>query len=362
MPKASPVIPRGMAAWRAGRAPLKTRRQAGGLRDPPSVAGLADAVPPDAAPCAARLRPARFTSGLALMAVLLGGCEAPGQQSNPRANAESPRRIVQDDTGADVSIPVLPSRVACLAPDLTEIVFEVGAGEAVVAACDPCDHPPQAARLPRLGPMIEPSIEAILLIRPDLVLATGEGNPLAVVRRLREMGVAVVGLDPGPGLAGVAAQVRRVGDLVGHGAQAGRLADDMEARWSAQRARSAGARRLRACILVWTDPLVAAGSDSYLTELADLAGADNACATKPGWPTLSREDVLLARPEIVLLGIADRSVTLGDWAASLPALRRQAVLHLPERPFLRPTTGLGPAAEELWLLLEPHRLEGQGSP
>ena len=264
-------------------------------------------------------------------------------------------RELRDDTGAIVRVPERPARIACLAPDLTEIAFAVGAGSSVVAACDPCDWPAEAKALPRLGPMIEPSIETILLVRPDLVLATGEGNPLASVERLRSLGVPVFGMRPGPGLAGISAMVRRIGDLTGHADEGAALAAAMEARLASVRASSAGLPRVRACILVWTDPLVAAGRDAYLTELADAAGADNACATGTGWPTVSRETVLLAQPDVVLLGIADPAATLGSWASGTPAMRHHAVLVLPERPFLRPSAELGRAAEQLQLMLAPLR-------
>ena len=135
------------------------------------------------------------------------------------------------------------------------------------------------------------------------------------------------------------------------------LAAAMETQLARVRAEAASLPRIRACILVWGDPLVAAGSDSYLTELADAAGASNACATAEGWPTLSREDVLLAQPEVVLLGTGDPASALGSWADTLPAMRRHAVVSLPSRPFLRPSAELGRAGAELLELLKPFRQE-----
>lgn len=308
-------------------------------------------------------RSVRALTVAALAALLLAtGCgSAPSPADAPGAPASPAARRLIDDTGAAVDVPSPPRRIAALAPDLAEIVHAVGAGESLVGACDPCDRPEAVARLPRLGPMTEPSIEAILLIRPDLVLATGEGNPLAAVTRMRSLGLPVFGLDPGPGLAGIARHVRRIGDLVGRSENAESLAADMERRIRAVREASSRSRRLRSCILVWTDPLVAAGTDSYLTELADAAGAGNACATGPGWPVISREVVLAAQPEVILLGIADGEARLGDWAASVPAVAADAVLQLPESPFLRPSADLGRAAEELLVLLAPAREAAAGA-
>ncbi len=298
---------------------------------------------------AAAERPRSRAIPAALLLVAMGGCH--GAPPEGRAAPDGARAIV-DDTGASVLVPNRPMRVACLSPDLTEIAFAVGAGASVIAACDACDAPAEAALLPRLGPMIAPSAEALLLLEPDLILATSEGNPLAAVARLRDLGLPVVGLRGAAGLEGVAAQIRRVGDLLGRAAEAAILADEMLARVATVREGTRGRARIRACVLVWTDPLIAAGTDTYLTELADAAGADNACAAAPGWPRISREAFLLAAPEVLLLATGQDAALLGDWAAAVPAMRRPGgTIVLPARPFLRPTAELGRAAEMLSALL-----------
>jgi len=269
----------------------------------------------------------------------------------------APARSVVDATGTAVEIPETPQRVMALAPDLTEIVFALGRGHRMVGACDVCDEPAPASHLPETGSMESPSVEAIALLRPDLVLATSEGNPRAVLERLRALGIPAFGVQPGPGLDGVATTVETLGDLLDARVEATRLVVDMRARIAETRALSATRKRLRACVLAWTDPLIAAGHGTYFDDLLDVVNAENACAAGDGWPRLSRESFVLAAPQVILLATgqppeASPARSLGDWAGAVPAVRDEAVFVLSPRPFLRPTPALGAGAATLRTLLD----------
>jgi iron complex transport system substrate-binding protein len=270
--------------------------------------------------------------------------------------AAAPARSVVDATGAAIEIPEVPQRVIALAPDLTEVAFALGSGSRLVGACDACDQPAAAAALPDVGSMVQPSIEAIVLLHPDLVLATSEGNPRAVLERLRALGIPAFGVQPGPGLDGVAATVGTLGDLLGAGDEAQRLVADMRRRIAATREAAAKRPRVRACALAWTDPLIAAGRGTYLGDLLDVVNAENACASADGWPRISRESLVLAAPQVLLLATgqedAEARAGLEGWAQAVPAVRDGAVLVLPAHPFLRPTTALGEGAESLLSMMD----------
>jgi iron complex transport system substrate-binding protein len=300
---------------------------------------------------------------VALAVLVLPARAAIGQGAVPPHSAEI-RRALVDATGISVGLPERPTRIVVLAPELAEILGLLGAVDAMVGRCDACDRPVSILGLPVVGPMIAPSIERILALRPDLVLASSQGNPLDVLHRLRELGLPAFGIAPAArGLAGVSDEVRSVAAAAGLQSKGEEVVAEFEAGVSSVRARVAGLPRVSACCLAWTDPLIAAGTGSFLDDLLDVAGADNACAgrkdlrgSRDEYPRVSREQLLLARPGIILLatGRAEGNLFAG-WGASIPAVRDGRVVVLDADLFLRPTPHLAEAASRLADILAPWR-------
>ena len=112
----------------------------------------------------------------------------------PRAGAAAE---VTDMLGRRVRVLDHPARIVSLAPSITETVFALGEGDRLVGVTDYCDYPPEATRKPRVGGISTPSFEAILALRPDLVLATSESNYADHVQRLVTLGLTVYVIPPG---------------------------------------------------------------------------------------------------------------------------------------------------------------------
>src|SRR5436190_1129867 len=169
------------------------------------------------------------------------------------ASAQAPptTRALVDGTGASVTLPAKPSRIIALAPELAELSVALGAGDALVGRCDGCDRPSSLDALPSVGPIVQPSIERILALRPDLVLASSQGNPLESLRRLRDLGVPVFGVaSSAKGMAGIIEEIGTVGAAVGHQAEAEAVAAELQSRLAAVKRDAAARPRVRACLLV----------------------------------------------------------------------------------------------------------------
>jgi iron complex transport system substrate-binding protein len=193
----------------------------------------------------------------------------------------------------------VPTRVVSLAPNLTEIVFAVGAGGSLVGVSDFSDYPPEAASLPRVGGL-DPSAERVASLQPDLVLATAEGgNRKGTVSALRAAGVPVL-LVPGGSLAQVLAGIRLVGARLGRAAEAEILAGTLEKRRRAVES-SVPARRPRAVLLVWPEPPQAAGGGTFLDDVLTEAGAENLLGNRSGWPVVSAEWLATAPIEVTVV-------------------------------------------------------------
>jgi len=227
--------------------------------------------------------------------------------------------------------------VVSLAPNMTELLFALGVGERVVGVTRFCNHPPEAATRAVVGGYTDPSVEAILALRPDLVVVpTGPGAAPAVDGLTRH-GVPVYWsyVDD---VADIVRTARELGPLVGAPAAGEREAQRLT-RALAPLPRGAGPAP-RVVAAVGAHPLLAAGPGTYLDELIRLAGARNALAdARAAYPTLSEESMLTLHPDVLLdLAMAGERLPahlLASWrAAGVRIVPLQADLYLRPGPRL----------------------------
>jgi cobalamin transport system substrate-binding protein len=239
-----------------------------------------------------------------------------------------------------------------LAPNLTEIVFALGAGNSLVGVSEYSDYPETARSLPRVGGL-EVSAERVVSLRPDLVLATKDGNAKGPVNALAAAGVPVLTVPSGS-LDAVLEGIRLVGRRLGRSEAAEDLVRKLERQRAAVReraARTAGVRP-RAVLLIWPDPPQAAGGGTFLNDLLAEAGADNLLADKPGWPLVSPEWLATAPLEVLVLPDSDQTRAAYERALSEGPLSRGTVskarlLRIDESALTRPGPRVFDALEKL---------------
>jgi iron complex transport system substrate-binding protein len=246
--------------------------------------------------------------------------------------------------------------VVALAPNLTEIVFALGAGASLVGVSDHSDYPPAARRIPRVGGM-EVSAERVASMRPDLVLATREGNTRGPISALASAGLNVVVLPTGS-LDAVIESIRRAGDALGRAAEAADLAASLARRREQVRERVSGRRRPRTILLVWPDPPQAAGGGTFLGDVVSDAGAENVLSSRPGWPVVSAEYLATAPVDVLVLPVSretrpvfERAISSG--ALSRGAARRARIVWIDEASLTRPGPRVFDALEALAAALHP---------
>lgn len=245
----------------------------------------------------------------------------------------------------------VPSRIVALAPNLTEIVFAVGAGERLVGVSEYSDFPPEAMRVPRVGG-VEMSAEKIASLSPDLVLANGDvGTAGGAAAALAASGVAVLAV-PTASLDQVLAAIRTIGGRVGKAGPAEELVRKLDARRNAVRKDAATRRRPRALLLVWPQPPQAAGGGTFLDDLLTEAGAENLLASRPGWPVLSLEWISTAPIDVVVLpdspgnrSVFDRAFAEGPLSRGTVAAARR--VRVDEAVLTRPGPRVFDALETL---------------
>ncbi|MDX1531523.1 MAG: cobalamin-binding protein [Rhodothermales bacterium] len=279
----------------------------------------------------------------------LGCADAPADGPTPSA--------VTDDLGRAVTVDLPADRVLALAPSLTEALFAAGAGATLVGASHADDHPPGLDRLPRYGtyPL---DLEAVVALRPDLVLATDQVNSPRDAEALAEAGVPTYFFRFDE-VADVPAAVRTLGRLTGTEATADSAARALEARFERVRARTADRPRPRTLLLIGDEELFAFGDASYTQALIRLAGGESLTAGFEGENvTLQDEWVLEAQPEVIVGAFGadyapERLLALHPAWRNLPAVRAGRVHGMDPDLLLRPGPRLVEGAERLAALLHP---------
>ncbi len=253
-----------------------------------------------------------------------------------------------------------PKRIVSTVPGLTEILFALGLGDRVAGVSEYCRYPAEAQRKPKTGSFLQPNLEAIAALRPDVVLIIR--NPVRLGTRLEAMGLRVKELDLET-MPGILEAITEIGALTGRERQAAALRASIEARMNA--VRKAVKVRRRVVFLVGRTPqrlegMVAVGPKSYLEELMKLAGGDNVFADAPAmYPKISVEQLLARDPEVIfemgdsvhegMEGSRYREDVLAVWArmGGLRAVREKKVFPLHEDIFVVPGPRFVEAAERL---------------
>jgi len=219
---------------------------------------------------------------------------------------------VVDDYGNQVSLSAPASRVVSLAPHLTELLYAAGAGPKVVGAVAFSDFPPEARALPRVGNDALIDLEAVLALRPDLIVAWPNPGTVRAVNRLAELQLPVFRSEPRE-LEDIAGTISRLGILLGTELQAGRAAAAFRARAAELEKRYSRRPAVRVFYEVWDRPLITVSGDHVISKVIRLCGGENVFAGLPGIaPQIDREAVLRANPKVI---VGSDAISLDDWKA-----------------------------------------------
>ena len=206
-----------------------------------------------------------------------------------------------DQTGRQITLPAAPARIISLVPSVTEILYSIGAQARLVGVTDFCDYPPEARRKPHVGGMLAPSLEGVVSLKPDLVVATSAGNRQETFDQLDRLRIPVYVVNPIT-VADVLDLVGRLGRLADRAEAADRTVAALRERVRAVTARVQGRSRPRVLYVLWPDPLIVPGHGSLVSELIALAGGESVTADGgEGYPRYSLEAALARNPEIIVL-------------------------------------------------------------
>ena len=233
---------------------------------------------------------------VAVCLILFSACA----DSRKSSSTETPREIT-DDAGRRVSLPARVDRVISLAPNLTEIVFAIGAGDRLAGRTSYCDFPAEAKAVAEVGDTLHPSLERIIALKPQLVLISTASQLEVFTQQLQSQNIAAFVTDP-HNLEGVFKSITQIGIILDQTAQADLLVQKLRERPRAVEEAVKGRPPVRVFYQLSAEPLYTAGHDAFVTDLMRRAGAISVTADVPGaWPKYSNESALAAKPEAIIL-------------------------------------------------------------
>jgi len=263
--------------------------------------------------------------------------------------------------------PPTPQRIISLVPALTEMLFAIGAGPQVVAVSSFDRFPPEAASRPRVGALLDPDVERIFSLSPDLVVTYGSQTDLR--RQLQRAAIPTYDYRHA-GLADVLTTLRDLGRVTGHAADADRVAGDIQRRLAVVSGGVAPVRLPRTLLVFGREPgalrnMYVAGGRGFLHDMLAVAGGENVFADVPRESVQATTELLLARaPDVIIelregpaLTGADAAARQAEWArlAAVPAVKTGRVHVLSGEGLVVPGPRVATAVERLAAALHPAR-------
>lgn len=283
-----------------------------------------------------------------VMAAAARGQGAPGGGGAPQAPGAAAR----------------PARIVCLIPAVTEMLFAIGAGPQVAAVSSFDRYPSEVKALPRVGALLDPDLEKILSLRPDLAIVYGTQSDLRA--QLTRAGVPLFAYQHAR-LTDVMATLRQVGARVGRSDEAARLASDIERRLEAIRQRVSGRPAPRTLVVFSREPgalrgIYASGGYGFLSDMLEIAGGANLFSDVKGESIqATSEMILVRRPEVILelrgepMSAEEIARERAAWRplSSVPAVRRDRIYILADERTVVPGPRIAEGTELIARALHP---------
>jgi iron complex transport system substrate-binding protein len=278
---------------------------------------------------AAREENVKLLTYLVAAMALVAGTDTGVASRNPSSVVSTPPTIAAQP-------PAAPRRIISLIPPMTETLFAIGAGPQVVAVGSFDNYPPEVAKLPRVGALLDPDVERILSLRPDLVVVyESQGDLRAQLERAH----IPMYVYSHAGLADITTTIRDVGTRVGRAAAAAQVAQNIEQRIGAVRKQVAGLPRPSTLVVFEREPLTlrgiyASGGIGFINDMVNVAGGTNTFADVKRQAVQATTELVLARRPAVIIELRStvapgedtrREVATWNALSTLPAVQQGRV-------------------------------------
>jgi iron complex transport system substrate-binding protein len=308
------------------------------------------------------LLPVKVAILLGLVAILITACQHSLKLSPDNGSGI---RVVKDDLGREVRLPLEVKRAVSLAPNITEMVFAVGAGDRLVGDTTYCNYPEEAKSIEKVGDTLNPNIETIVRLKPDIVFVSGASQLENFTNVLQQNGIVVFVLAPNS-IADVLSNLRQLGSIFSTEQRTDQVIVDLQKRVDGVEQKlfhSAGSsnadhKPVRVFVQISKEPLFTIGKRSYLTKMLESADAVSLTAdVDSGYPKLSKETALALDPEVIILSDSSDNTGPSDAFRNSPAVVNGRVYKVNADLLSRPGPRLVNALEQIAEDLHPEKFK-----
>ena len=281
---------------------------------------------------------------------LLANCrtETANQPVNPPAARE-----ITDDLGRAVKLPERVERAVSLAPNLTEIVFAVGAGDKLAGRTSYDNFPPEAQKIQTVGDTLNPNIENIIALRPEIVLVSTASQIETFTGQLESQNIAVFVTNPNS-LDDIYKSVFQIGEIFGRTEKAREVVEELKMRVAGVEARINKDKDVKAFLQISKEPLFTIGKDSFLTDLIDRAGGISVTKdVATAYPKLSKETAFVLNPDVIILSESEDNLEPNEVFKNSQAVKNGRVFKINADIISRPGPRIVDAFEQIARMLHP---------
>jgi iron complex transport system substrate-binding protein len=269
------------------------------------------------------------------------------QSENPQAQNDTTTREVTDDLGRKIRIPEKPERVVSLAPNLTESIFAVGAGDKLIGVTSFCNYPADAQKIQKIGDTLNPNMETIIALKPQIVFVSTASQIETFAKTLENQNIAVYVTNP-ENLDGVLSNLKQLGDILGTSAKADVLAFNLQKRIAAVESEIKDENKIKVFVQISKEPLFTIGKESFLTEIIERAGGVSVTKdVATAYPKLSKETALALNPEAIILSDSEDNREPNDVFKSSSAVKNGKVFKINADLLSRPAPRIVDALEQI---------------
>jgi iron complex transport system substrate-binding protein len=254
---------------------------------------------------------------------------------------------VTDDLGRQVELPQHVARAISLAPSITESIFAAGAGDRLVGVTTYCNYPAETASIEKVGDTLNPNIERIIALKPDIVFISTASQLEAFTETLAEQKVAVY-VSSASSLDSVIEGIRKLGEIFETDGPARKTADDMERRTVAMGDYLDDRPPSRVFVQISKEPLFTIGKSAFLTEAVQFAGGESVTKNvESAYPKLSKETALALNPDVIILSDSEDNQEPNVVFKNSPAVKNGRVYKINADIISRPGPRLVDAIEQI---------------
>lgn len=237
-----------------------------------------------------------------------------------------------------------PQRIVTVAPSVTELLFELGAGDRVAGVSRYDDFPKQVEALPKVGGFLDPSLEAIVALAPELVIGVPNAGNRPILERIARMGIPVL-VVPGNSLSDVVHAARAIAPVLGKDAKerAEKMIARIESELTVLSDRTRSSTPPKVAFVYGASPLVLAGPGSFADSMLQLVNAKNVASEGGSYPQYSLEKLIELQPEVIIDASESHESKSTPWArfAVIPAVKNKRVHSARLGDLLRPGPRIG---------------------